>query len=93
MPVFPGETRVVGNFEPARHRHSHIRAEPEMNAPHHKTGFLLGNALLAIALAMLIFLDTLWAQFGTWAMGLWMAVAGVGMYLITRDKGPTNFPD
>jgi hypothetical protein len=31
---------------------------------------------------------------GGWAVVVWMALAGVGMYLITKDKGPTNnLPD
>lgn len=56
--------------------------------------FWLGNALLGLSLVLLIFLGSLWKVMGSWAMGLWMVLAGVGMYLVTRDKGPTsNLPD
>jgi hypothetical protein len=27
---------------------------------------------------------------GVWAMGLWMGLAGVGMYFIMQDKGPSS---
>jgi hypothetical protein len=65
-----------------------------MNDPHQKPGFWLGNGLLGLALAMLFFLGPLSELLGAWAMALWMGLAGVGMYLITKDKGPTNnLPD
>lgn len=60
----------------------------------HPSSFWLGNVMLAISLFMLIFLGRLWEMMGALAMGLWMIFAGVGMYLVTRDKGPTsNLPD
>ena len=56
--------------------------------------FWLGNALLGISLVMLIFLGGLWQALGAWAMVLWMGLAGMGIYLITQDKGPSsNLPD
>jgi len=65
-----------------------------MDDPHHKPAFWVGNGLLALALAMLFFLGPLSEMLGGWAMVLWMGLAGVGMYLITKDKGPTsNIPD
>ena len=65
-----------------------------MNAPKHKPAFWVGNVILGLALAMLFFLGPLSELMGGWAMALWMAFAGVGMYLITRDKGPgNNLPD
>lgn len=65
-----------------------------MNDPRHPSSFWLGNALLGLSLAMLIFLGSLWESLGVWAMVLWMALAGFGMYLVTKDKGPSsNLPD
>ncbi len=65
-----------------------------MNDPHRKPSFWVGNSLLALALAMLFFLGPLSELLGAWAMVLWMGLAGVGMYLITKDKGPSsNMPD
>lgn len=66
-----------------------------MNDPHQKPAFWIGNGLLGLALAMLFFFGPLAEQLGgVLAMILWMLLAGVGMYLITRDKGPSNdLPD
>ena len=65
-----------------------------MNDPQHPASFWLGNALLGLALVMLIFLGSLWESLGVWAMALWMGLAGAGMYLVTKDKGPSsNMPD
>lgn len=65
-----------------------------MQDPHHTPLFWLGNALLGLALVALIFLGKLWEIFGVGAMVLWMLMAGVGMYLVTRDNGPSsNMPD
>lgn len=65
-----------------------------MSDSKHKSTFWLGNTLLGVALMMLLFLDTLWQNLGSWAMGVWMLLAGGGMYLITKDKGPgSNMPD
>jgi purine-cytosine permease-like protein len=65
-----------------------------MNEPNHGSSFWLGNVLLGVSLVMLIFLGSLWEAIGALAMVLWMVLAGVGMYLVTRDKGPTSkLPD
>jgi len=65
-----------------------------MNENPHRIQFWLGNMLLACALIMLMFISALWAALGTWAMILWMLLAGAGFYLVTRDKGPaSHFPD
>ena len=64
-----------------------------MNA-HPRTLFWLGNALLAIALVLLLFISSLWTAVGSWAMALWMVLVGVGFYLVTKDKGPeSQVPD
>jgi hypothetical protein len=60
----------------------------------HGRDFWIGNALLGVSLVLLIFLGGLWEALGAGAMVLWMAVAGAGMYFVTRDKGPgSNLPD
>lgn len=65
-----------------------------MNDPQHTSSFWLGNALLGLSLVMLIFLSSLWEALGVWAMALWMGLAAAGMYLVTKDKGPSsNLPD
>jgi len=65
-----------------------------MKDPHQKPTFWIGNVLLGLALAMLFFLGPISELLGGWAMALWMGLAGTGMYLITKDKGPTsNLPD
>lgn len=65
-----------------------------MNSPSHPISFWIGNALLGVSLVMLIFLEPIWQALGTGAMVLWMILAGVGMYLVTKDKGPgSNMPD
>ena len=57
--------------------------------------FWLGNGILGLSLVMLSFLGSLWEHLGVWAMALWMALAGLGMYLVMADKnGPSsNMPD
>ena len=65
-----------------------------MNEAKHTTQFWIGNALLAVALIMLLELGSIWAALGAWAMVLWMGLAGVGIYLVMQDKGPSsNMPD
>jgi hypothetical protein len=60
----------------------------------HGPNFWLGNGLLALALVTMFFLGALWEALGVWAMGLWMGLAGAGMYFVMKDKGPSsNMPD
>lgn len=56
-------------------------------------GFIVGNILLGLALLMLMFIDSLWAALGGWAMGLWMVLAGLGMYLVMTEKRTSTLPD
>jgi hypothetical protein len=49
-----------------------------------KTRFILGNIVLGIGLIMLWKINLLWEQMGAAAMGLWIAIVGLGVYLITR---------
>ncbi len=65
-----------------------------MSDRNRKPAFWVGNVLLGLALALLLFLGPLSEMLGAWAIVLWMALAGVGTYLITRDKGPSShLPD
>ncbi len=59
-----------------------------------KTNFWIGNTILALSAIMLFFMGPLSELLGGWAMVLWMGFAGVGMYFVTRDKGPeSKVPD
>jgi hypothetical protein len=50
--------------------------------------FLLGNVVLGVALLMLLNIGTLWEAMGAAAMGLWVAVAGLGFSLMmNKGKG------
>lgn len=57
-----------------------------MQIPKHSTRFWLGNGILALAMAAIFFMGTLWAHLGQWALVLWMVLAGVGMYFLMTDK-------
>jgi len=61
-----------------------------MQDPKHRTYFRIGNGLLALALLALFFMGPLSEIMGMWAMGLWMGLAGAGMYFIMQDKGPRS---
>ena len=55
--------------------------------------FWLGNAILAVAMAMLLFMGKLWEIMGSSAMGLWIATVAAGAWLLLSDKGdPPSFP-
>lgn len=47
--------------------------------------FILGNLLLGSALIMLLFMGTLWEHLGSAAMGVWIAVAATGAYLLMSN--------
>ena len=54
--------------------------------------FWLGNGILALALLVLIYMGELWELMGPAAMGLWIVLAGVGIYLMMGDKDGPNAP-
>ncbi|MEW5892562.1 MAG: hypothetical protein AB1697_05450 [Pseudomonadota bacterium] len=58
-----------------------------MHAPKHGPRFWLGNGILALAMAAIFFMNTLWAYLGQGALLLWMVLAGLGMYFLMTDKG------
>lgn len=61
-----------------------------MQEPKQRIQFWIGNGLLAVALLALFFMGPLSEIMGIWAMGLWMVLAGIGMYFIMQDKGPKS---
>jgi hypothetical protein len=61
-----------------------------MTEKKHSAKFWAGNAILALSMAVLFFMGPLAILIGTWAMALWMAMAAIGFYLVTTDKGPAS---
>jgi len=55
--------------------------------------FLIGNLLLALALGTLLFMGRLSEHFGILAVGLWMVLAGVGIYFVMAEKDDSSEPD
>ena len=56
--------------------------------------FWAGNAVLALALIVLLGMGTLAEMLGIWAMLLWIALVGVGVYLLMSDKSePPSLSD
>ena len=64
-----------------------------MNENKPKT-FWLGNAVLTVAFIVLLGIGKLWEAFGFWAMLLWIALVGLGVYLLLSDKSePPSLSD
>lgn len=57
-----------------------------MNNGKHKRNFWIGNAVLALAMLLLLFMGPLSDALGIWAAVLWMVLAAVGMTLVMSDK-------
>ncbi len=56
--------------------------------------FWLGNAILAVALFLVLFMGTLWELMGRGAMVIWIVLVIAGVYLLMKDKtGPNSSPD
>lgn len=53
-----------------------------MNDDEFGPSFWLGNAVLGLALVMLLFMGALWESLGTMALVLWTAVVALGVYLV-----------
>jgi hypothetical protein len=65
-----------------------------LNTGKHSRNFWIGNAVLALAMLMLLFMGPLSAAIGIWAAALWMALAAVGVGMIMSDKsGEPPAPD
>jgi hypothetical protein len=52
----------------------------------HGTRFWAGNAVLGVALLVMLMMGSLSGYLGMGAMFLWMALAALGFYLIYTDK-------
>ncbi len=50
------------------------------------TNFWLGNALLAIAMMMLLFMGSAWESMGAVAMVVWVGLVGMGVYLVMQKN-------
>lgn len=61
-----------------------------MNDSQRKRNFWLGNAILAIALVVLLNLESLSKAMGFGAMILWIVLVAVGATLVMSDKGGSN---
>jgi hypothetical protein len=65
-----------------------------LNTGKHSRNFWIGNAVLALAMLMLLFMGPLSDAMGIWAAALWMALAAGGVGLIMSDKsGEPPAPD
>jgi hypothetical protein len=57
-----------------------------LNTDKHSHNFWIGNAVLALAMLLLLFMGPLSNALGIWAAVLWMALAAVGVALVMSDK-------
>ena len=55
--------------------------------------FWLGNAILGLALVVLLFMGRLAEWLGLWAMVLWTVLAIAGAYLLMTDRNTPQSPD
>ena len=59
-----------------------------MNMEPQKTRFWAGNAVLAVAVIVLLNMGALSERYGMGAVIFWMALVAVGFYLIMSGKEP-----
>ncbi len=57
--------------------------------------FWLGNAVLVVAMIVLLEFGKLWEAIGFLAMVIWIALVALGVYLLMTDKSepPPSMPD
>jgi len=48
--------------------------------------FWLGNAILGVAMLMLLFMGSAWESLGVAAMVVWAALVGLGVYLVMQKS-------
>lgn len=56
-----------------------------MQDPQNTTNFWIGNGLLAVALLILFFMDSLSQMLGMGAVALWMVFAAAGIYFMMKS--------
>lgn len=57
-----------------------------MQEPEQNRNFWIGNGLLAAALLVLLFMDSLSQALGMGAVALWMILAAAGVYFIMKKN-------
>lgn len=58
-----------------------------------KTNFWIGNAILVVAMVMLLLMGAAWERLGPLAMVIWVALVIAGLYFLMKDKdGSPNLP-
>ena len=57
-----------------------------MNNEEHGKNFWLGNAIMALALILLLNMGALWEKFGLGAMIAWVILAGIGTFFLMSGK-------
>jgi uncharacterized membrane protein YhaH (DUF805 family) len=58
----------------------------DLNTGKRRGNFWIGNAVLALAMLMLLFMGPLSNALGIWAAVIWMVLAAVGMTLVMSDN-------
>jgi hypothetical protein len=57
-----------------------------MDGPENSNNFFIGNAILAVALMLLLFMGRAWEVMGAGAMVLWIALVVTGVTFLMKDK-------
>ncbi|MBE0509187.1 MAG: hypothetical protein K0A95_10005 [Chromatiales bacterium] len=58
-----------------------------------KTNFWIGNAILVVAMVMLLLMGAAWERLGLLALVIWVALVIAGLYFLMKDKdGSPNLP-
>lgn len=57
-----------------------------MDGPENSNNFFIGNAILAVALLLLLFMGRVWEIMGAGAMVLWVALVVAGVTFLMKDK-------
>lgn len=55
-----------------------------MGGPENNNNFLIGNAILAVALLLLLFMGSAWETLGIGAMVVWIAMVVAGVYFLMK---------
>jgi hypothetical protein len=55
-----------------------------MGGQENSKNFLLGNAILAVAMLLLLFMGSAWEALGMGAMVLWIGLVATGVYFLMQ---------